>query len=104
MTELILREYVEKAQAESILAKPNIDKNVKIKLSKEHLKKLRNNAYSRLEEEDVVRNFAKVLEILDSIKTPDMDTDRLRVHVFPFSLTGDVREWWINEENDKINA
>ncbi|GKC95709.1 hypothetical protein Tco_1161151 [Tanacetum coccineum] len=104
MTELILRECVEKAQAESSLAKPNINKNVKIKLSKEHLKELRNNAYSRSEEEDVVDHIAKVLEILDSIKTPNMDTDRLRVHVFPFSLTGAAREWWINEGNDKITA
>ncbi|GKA92666.1 hypothetical protein Tco_0814591 [Tanacetum coccineum] len=49
--------------------------------SKEHLKELRNNANSGSEEEDVVDHIAKVLEIIDSIKTPDMDTDRLRVHV-----------------------
>ncbi|GKC79332.1 hypothetical protein Tco_1130106 [Tanacetum coccineum] len=41
MTELILRECMEKAQAKSSLAKPKIDNNVKIELSKEHLKELR---------------------------------------------------------------
>ncbi|GJZ03989.1 hypothetical protein Tco_0537264 [Tanacetum coccineum] len=102
LTELILKECVEKAQAESSLAKPNINKNVKIELSKKYLKELRNNAYSGSEEEDVVDHIAKVIEIIYSIKTPDMDTDRLRVHVFPFSLTGAAREWWINEGNDKI--
>ncbi|GJW53499.1 reverse transcriptase domain-containing protein [Tanacetum coccineum] len=102
LTELILRECVEKAQGESSLAKPNINKNVKIELSKKYLKELRNNAYSGSEEEDVVDHIAKVIEIIYSIKTPDMDTDRLRVHVFPFSLTGAAREWWINEGNDKI--
>ncbi|GJT43593.1 hypothetical protein Tco_0952308 [Tanacetum coccineum] len=70
MTELILRECMEKAQAESSLAKPKIDNNVKIKLSKEHLKELQNYAFSGLEEEDVVDHITKVLEILDSIKIP----------------------------------
>ncbi|GJT10530.1 hypothetical protein Tco_0857572 [Tanacetum coccineum] len=65
MTELILRECMEKAQAKSSLAKPKIDNNVKIKLSKEHLKELRNYAFSGSKEEDVVDHIAKVLEILD---------------------------------------
>nr|GEV00761.1 hypothetical protein [Tanacetum cinerariifolium] len=104
MTELILRECMEKAKAKSNLAKLKIENNVKIELSKEHLKELRNNAYSGSEEEDVVDHVAKVLEILNSIKTPNMDTDRLRVHIFPFSLTGVARKWCINEGNDKIIA
>ncbi|GKB01025.1 hypothetical protein Tco_0829069 [Tanacetum coccineum] len=78
---------MENAQAESSLAKPKINNNVKIELSKEHLKELQNYAFSRSEEEDVVDHIAKVLEILDLIKIPNVDTDRLRVHVFPFSLT-----------------
>ncbi|GKC59783.1 hypothetical protein Tco_1087381 [Tanacetum coccineum] len=88
MIELILRECMEKAQAKSSPAIPKIDNNVKTKLSKEHLKELRNNVYGGTEDEDVVDHIAKVLEISNLIKTPDMDTDRLRVYVFPFSLTG----------------
>ncbi|GJV49634.1 retrovirus-related pol polyprotein from transposon TNT 1-94 [Tanacetum coccineum] len=93
MTKLILRECMEKAQAESGLAKPKIDNNVKIELSKENLKELRTNAYSGIKEEDVVDQIAKVLKIRNLIKTPNMDTDRLRVYVFSFSLTGVAREW-----------
>ncbi|GKC52869.1 hypothetical protein Tco_1075614 [Tanacetum coccineum] len=93
MTELILRECMENARAESSLAKPKIDNNVKIELSKEHLKELCNNAYSGSEEEDMIGHIAKVLEILDLIKIPNVDTNRLRVHVFPFSLTGAARKW-----------
>ncbi|GJZ40072.1 zf-CCHC domain-containing protein [Tanacetum coccineum] len=104
MTDLILRECMEKARAESSLAKPKVDDNVKIELSKEHLMELRNNSYRGTEEEDIIDHIAKVLEIVDLIKTPNMDTDRLRVHIFPFSLTGDAREWRINEGNDKITA
>ncbi|GJW07782.1 hypothetical protein Tco_1570205 [Tanacetum coccineum] len=106
MTELILRECIEKAQAKSSLAKPKIYYNAKIELSKEHLKELRINAYSGSEEEYVVDHIAKVLEILVSIKIKilNVDTDRLHVHVFPFSLTGVARKWWIDEGNDKITA
>ncbi|GJT88833.1 hypothetical protein Tco_1070550 [Tanacetum coccineum] len=89
MTKLILREYMEKAQADrdSSLVKPKININTKIEVSEEHLKELQNNAYSESEGKDVIDHIAKVLEILDSIKIPNMDTDRLRVHVFPLSLT-----------------
>ncbi|GKA11124.1 hypothetical protein Tco_0690557, partial [Tanacetum coccineum] len=79
MTVLILRECMEKAQVESSLAKPKTDNNVKNELSKEHLKELRNNAYSRTKGEDVVNHIAKVLEISNLIKIPNMDTDRLCV-------------------------
>nr|GEV00688.1 hypothetical protein [Tanacetum cinerariifolium] len=106
MTKLILRECMEKAQAnyESSLAKPKIDINEKIKLSKEHLKELRSNAYSGSKEEDVIDHIAKVLEILDSIKIPNVDTNRLHMHVFHISLTDAARkcdeEW---EESDYEN-
>ncbi|GJZ78720.1 hypothetical protein Tco_0643557 [Tanacetum coccineum] len=104
MTELILRECTENAQAESSLAKPKINNNVKFELSKEHLKELRNYDFSISEEEDVVDHISKVLEILDLIKIPNVDTDRLRVHVFPFSLTSVARRWWINDGCENITT
>ncbi|GJR21920.1 hypothetical protein Tco_0970447 [Tanacetum coccineum] len=101
MTELILRECMKKAQAgyDSSLAKPKIDINAKIKLSKEHLKELRNNAYSGSEEEHVIDHIAKVLKILDSIKIPNVDTDQLCMHFF-LSL----KQYWMgnNELMDDI--
>ncbi|GKD82004.1 hypothetical protein Tco_1348843, partial [Tanacetum coccineum] len=103
MTELILRESMENARAGSSLAKPKVDDNVKIELSKEHLMELRKNAYRGTEEEDIVDHIAKVLEIVDLIKTPNMDTDQLRVHVFPFSLTNEGPDFfefeaWLNSK------
>ncbi|GJV50371.1 hypothetical protein Tco_1440583 [Tanacetum coccineum] len=102
MPELILRECMEKSQAELSLAKLKINNSVKIELSKEHLMELQNNAYNRTEEEDVVEHIAKVLEILDLIKIPNVDTDRLLMHIFPFSLTDATQKWWIDKGNDKI--
>ncbi|GJZ29696.1 hypothetical protein Tco_0574343 [Tanacetum coccineum] len=104
MTELILRECMEKAQAKSSLAKPKTDNDVKIKLNDEFLMELRSNAYCGTDDEDVVDHIAKLLEILDLIKTPNVDTYRLRMKVFPLSLAGDARQWWINEGDGKITT
>ncbi|GJY78075.1 hypothetical protein Tco_0483876 [Tanacetum coccineum] len=96
MTELILRECMEKAQAKSSPAKLKIDNNVKTELSKKHLKELRNNVYSGTEDEDVVDHIDKVLKISNLIKTPDMDTGRLGV------MDGMTKKalwhYWLKEE------
>ncbi|GJV96060.1 hypothetical protein Tco_1547637 [Tanacetum coccineum] len=77
MTELILRECMEKAQADydSSLAKPKIDINAKIELSKEHLKELRNKAYIRLEKEDMIDHIANFLKYSIQLKFPINDED-----------------------------
>ncbi|GKD50304.1 retrovirus-related pol polyprotein from transposon TNT 1-94, partial [Tanacetum coccineum] len=59
---------------------------------KEFLKELHINAFKGTDEEDVVDHIAKVIEMLDLIKTPNMNPDRLRMHVFPLSLTGAARK------------
>ncbi|GKE00059.1 hypothetical protein Tco_1388042 [Tanacetum coccineum] len=92
MTKLILRERMEKALAESNLAKPKTEDDMNIELSKEFLMELRSNAYYGMFDEDVVDHIAKVLEILDLIKTPNMDTDCLRIMVFPLSLADYARQ------------
>nr|GEU44098.1 hypothetical protein [Tanacetum cinerariifolium] len=79
MTELILNERMEKAQAESSLAKPNTDDDMNNKLNKEFLKELQSNAYYGMFDEDVVDHIAKVLERLDLIKIPYMESHRLRM-------------------------
>ncbi|GJW68904.1 ribonuclease H-like domain-containing protein [Tanacetum coccineum] len=48
-------------------------------------------------DEDVVDHIAKVLELLDLIKIPGVDSHRLRIKVFPLSLADDARQWWINK-------
>ncbi|GKE92879.1 hypothetical protein Tco_1573974 [Tanacetum coccineum] len=73
-------------------------------LSKELLMEIQSNAYHGKFDEDVVDHVAKVLEILDLIKIPNVDTYKLRVKVFPLSLAGDAKQWWIDEWNGKITA
>ncbi|GKC28647.1 hypothetical protein Tco_1035941 [Tanacetum coccineum] len=91
MAEPTLKEFVEKAQIESNLSNTNDDMNVE--LSKEFLMELQKNTYHRRFNEDAVDHIAKVLEILDLINIPSVDTHRLRMKVFPLSLADDARQW-----------
>ncbi|GJU37870.1 hypothetical protein Tco_1186224 [Tanacetum coccineum] len=93
MAEPILKKYMEKAQAESNPAKPNTDDNINIELNEEFLMDLKSNAYYRMFDEDMVDHIAKVLEILDLIRIPGVDSHRLRMKVFPLSLSHDARQW-----------
>ncbi|GJR51289.1 hypothetical protein Tco_1401810 [Tanacetum coccineum] len=78
--------------------------NVKYELGKELLKELRRNTYWGRVEEDVVGHITKILEILDLIKIADVDPFQLRMKIFPLSLSGDARKWWMNEGDGKINT
>nr|GEU40714.1 hypothetical protein [Tanacetum cinerariifolium] len=55
-------------------------------------------------DEDVVDHIAKVLELLDLIKIPGVDSHRLRMKGFPLSLADDASQWWINEREGKITT
>ncbi|GKB45848.1 hypothetical protein Tco_0896601 [Tanacetum coccineum] len=46
---------------------------------------------------DVTDHIAKVLEITEWIKIPNVDKDELRLHIFSKSLSGDAEKWWNNE-------
>ncbi|GKE19470.1 hypothetical protein Tco_1427047 [Tanacetum coccineum] len=102
MTELMLNENVEKVQTESNLS--NTNDNINIELNKEFLMELQRNAYHGWLDEDIVDHIAKVLEILDLIKIPNVDTDRLCTKVFPLSLANDAKQWWVNECEGKITT
>ncbi|GKA03175.1 hypothetical protein Tco_0675956 [Tanacetum coccineum] len=95
---------MEKAQTESSLARPNTDYDINIELSEEFLMKLRSNAYYGTFDEDVVDHIAKVLEMLDLIKIPNVDSHRLSMKVFPLSLADDARQLWIDEGDGKITT
>ncbi|GJZ54847.1 hypothetical protein Tco_0610040 [Tanacetum coccineum] len=102
MAEPILKKYMENDQAESTPTEPNTDDDINIKLSKEFLIELKNNAYHGMFDEDVVDHIAKVLELLDLIKIPGVDSHRLRMKVFPLSLADDARQWWIDKGKEKL--
>ncbi|GJQ97439.1 hypothetical protein Tco_0008578 [Tanacetum coccineum] len=91
-------------KVESSLAKPNTDDDMNIKLGNEFLMELQSNAYYRMFDEDVVDHIAKVLEMLDLIKIPNVDSHRLHMKVFPLSLVDDARQWWIDEGDGKITT
>ncbi|GJY10352.1 hypothetical protein Tco_0378537 [Tanacetum coccineum] len=72
-------------------------KNAKFKLGDDFLKILQDNAFNRTNGDDVVDHTTKFLAILELIKIPNVDPNQLRLHVFPLSLTGAARKWWIEE-------
>ncbi|GJY24218.1 hypothetical protein Tco_0397876 [Tanacetum coccineum] len=73
-------------------------------LCKKIFKDLQCYAFIVTEEEDVVDHIADFLRILDPIKIAIFDTNQLRLNIFPLSLTGDAKIWWLNERDNKITA
>ncbi|GKE44286.1 hypothetical protein Tco_1471570, partial [Tanacetum coccineum] len=57
------------------------------------------NAFNGMDGGDVIDHIAKVLEITEWIKMPNVEKSELRLHVFSKSLSGDVETWWNNEIN-----
>ncbi|GJW31141.1 hypothetical protein Tco_0051173 [Tanacetum coccineum] len=102
MAEPMLKKYMENAQAQSNPTEPITDDDINIEPSKEFLIELKNNAHHDVFDEDVVGHIAKVLELLDLIKIPGVDSHQLRMKIFPVSLADDTRQWWINEGEGKI--
>ncbi|GJR17014.1 hypothetical protein Tco_0965541 [Tanacetum coccineum] len=76
--------------------------NINIELNKEFLEELQKNTYHGWIDEDVVNHIAKVLEMVDLIHVPGVDSHQLRMKVFPLSLTNDAWQWWKNEGEGKI--
>ncbi|GJV24663.1 hypothetical protein Tco_1377358 [Tanacetum coccineum] len=68
-----------------------------IEIGDEFVKILQDNAFNRIDGDNVVNHIAKVLEILEWIKIPNVDKYQLRLHVFPISLSGCAKEWWDDE-------
>ncbi|GJU59653.1 reverse transcriptase domain-containing protein [Tanacetum coccineum] len=95
-------EGMEKAPNETIISITSNE--ITIELSKEVLVKLQENTYHGTLNEDVVEHIAKVLEMVDLIYAPGMDSHQLRMKVFPLSLAGDAIKWWMNEGDGKITT
>ncbi|GJT32080.1 hypothetical protein Tco_0922499 [Tanacetum coccineum] len=70
---------------------------LEIKIGDEFLKILHDNSFNGVEGSDVTDHIAKVLEITEWIKIPNVDKDELRLHMFLKSLSGDA-EKWLNSE------
>ncbi|GKC71099.1 hypothetical protein Tco_1116982, partial [Tanacetum coccineum] len=55
---------------------------------------LHNNAFSETDMKDAVEHIEYYLRIIDPIKLPNVDHDKLRIVVFPISLAGGARRWF----------
>ncbi|GJY63032.1 hypothetical protein Tco_0464492 [Tanacetum coccineum] len=72
-------------------------KKPELKIGNEFLKILSDNAFNGEDGGDVTDHIAKVLEITEWIKIPNMNKNELRLHVFSKSLSEDAEEWWNHE-------
>ncbi|GJW03924.1 hypothetical protein Tco_1562780 [Tanacetum coccineum] len=70
-----------------------VEKSV-LELKGKILTKLQNKAFSGTNEEDAVEHVNKFLKVIHSLKTPWGTDDRLKISVFPVSLTGTASEWF----------
>ncbi|GJS30307.1 hypothetical protein Tco_0490927 [Tanacetum coccineum] len=75
----------------SMIVKPEL------KIGDEFLKILRDNSFNGMDGSDVTDHIAKVLEITEWIKIPNVDNDELRLQVFLKSLSEDAEKWLSNE-------
>ncbi|GJT76819.1 zf-CCHC domain-containing protein [Tanacetum coccineum] len=60
----------------------------------------RDNTFNGMNGEDDTDHIARVLEITEWIKIPNVEKNILRLHVFSKSLSGDAKKWW----NDEIEG
>ncbi|GJV23143.1 hypothetical protein Tco_1375838, partial [Tanacetum coccineum] len=68
-----------------------------IKIGDEFLKILQDNSFNGMDGSDITDYIAKVLEITEWIKIPNVDKDELQLHVFSKSLSRDAEKWWNSE-------
>ncbi|GJS95959.1 hypothetical protein Tco_0802927 [Tanacetum coccineum] len=64
------------------------------------MKILQDNIFNDMNGVDVTNHIARVLEITEWIKIPNVEKNVLRLHVFSKSLSGDAEKWW----NDEIEG
>nr|GEV36118.1 hypothetical protein [Tanacetum cinerariifolium] len=65
---------------------------------------LRNNAFSKTNGEDTVEHIENFLKIINPLDLPNVSYEQLRLAIFLISLTGDVREWLMNETQCSVTS
>ncbi|GKG50693.1 hypothetical protein Tco_0538817, partial [Tanacetum coccineum] len=51
------------------------------------------NTFNGMDGEDLIDYITKVLEITEWIKMPNVEKNKLRLHIFSKSLSGDAKTW-----------
>ncbi|GJY83635.1 hypothetical protein Tco_0497011 [Tanacetum coccineum] len=82
-TPLLFRDY-----------KYSINEKNAYELKGKFLDDLHNNAFSGTNGKDAVEHIEHYLKIINPIKLPNIDHDKLRIVVFPISLAGGARRWF----------
>nr|GEU51444.1 hypothetical protein [Tanacetum cinerariifolium] len=75
------------------IARLKFDNKAKFELKGKFLKELRDNTFSRSDNEDENEHIERVLEIVDLFTVPNVTQDQLMLRVFPISLTGAASRW-----------
>ncbi|GJW04101.1 hypothetical protein Tco_1562957 [Tanacetum coccineum] len=73
-----------------------IEKNF-IEIEGTFLVKIRDNAFSGINGENVFKHINNFLEVVEPLKIRGLSRDRFRLSVFPISLSGATSEWFTNE-------
>ncbi|GJT44765.1 hypothetical protein Tco_0953480 [Tanacetum coccineum] len=97
MTEPTMEEYVNKTQGDYYSGITKINGKAAYELKGKFLDDLQNNDFSGTNGEDAVEHIENFLKIVDPLGFPSESYERLRLDVFPISLTGDASEWLMNE-------
>ncbi|GJY28999.1 hypothetical protein Tco_0404766 [Tanacetum coccineum] len=63
-------------------------------MNEKFLDDLHNNAFSGTNRKDAIEHIEYYLKIIDPIKLPNADHDKLRVVIFPILLAGCARRWF----------
>ncbi|GKF06782.1 hypothetical protein Tco_0037450 [Tanacetum coccineum] len=86
------------------VARPKIDNKDQFELKGQFLKELRENTFSRSDNEDANEHIEKVLEIVDLIHIPNITKNQIMLRVFLISLTGAASRWLKNEPTGSITT
>ncbi|GJU48050.1 hypothetical protein Tco_1217605 [Tanacetum coccineum] len=73
-----------------------IEKNF-IEIEGSFLVKIRDNAFNRIDGENVFEHINSFLEVVEPLKVRGLSHDRFRLSVFPISLLGAASKWFTNE-------
>nr|GEX14811.1 hypothetical protein [Tanacetum cinerariifolium] len=104
MREPTMEEYMMKTQEDygSGITRPRIDDKAHFELKGQFLKELRDNTFSRADNEDANEHIEKVLKIVDLFHILEVTQDQIMLRAFPMSLTGASIRWLMNKPSGSI--
>ncbi|GKE46275.1 hypothetical protein Tco_1477533 [Tanacetum coccineum] len=88
----------DKADYYSIITIITVNGKNAYELKEKFLDDLHNNAFSGTNRKDTVEHIEYYLKIIDPIKLPNIDHDKLRIVVFPISLAGGGDEIEVSDD------